>query len=145
MGGVFVKSGPFLNAGCIMYSINIFISHFTYLGDAYAPNAPPPAPPAYGPTSLAASSTAQKTDSIKSSRFLNRCRRHMFSDDYSQEFLMHNELALIIVKQWHIIINFMTKANKKLSYRRGTARCVVSVEVLPIATQRCRNYLYDKS
>ena len=24
---------------------------------------------------------------------------------------------------------------KKLSYRRGTARCVVSVEILPIATQ----------
>jgi len=36
-------------------------------------------------------------------------------------------------------------ANKKLSYRRGTARCVVSVEILPIATQPCRNYLYDKS
>jgi len=35
--------------------------------------------------------------------------------------------------------------NKKLSYRRETARCVVSVEILPIATQQCRNYLYDKS
>jgi len=35
--------------------------------------------------------------------------------------------------------------NKKLSYRRGTARCVVSVEILPIATQQCRNYLYNKS
>ena len=35
--------------------------------------------------------------------------------------------------------------NKKLSYRRGTARCVVSVEILPSATQQCRNYLYDKS
>ena len=35
--------------------------------------------------------------------------------------------------------------NKKLSYRRGTARCVVSVEILPIAMQQCRNYLYDKS
>ena len=30
-------------------------------------------------------------------------------------------------------------------YRRGTARCIVSVEILPIATQQCRNYLYDKS
>jgi len=30
---------------------------------------------------------------------------------------------------------------KKLSYRRGTARCVVSVKILPTATQRCRNYL----
>ena len=35
--------------------------------------------------------------------------------------------------------------NKKLSYRRGTARCVVSAEILPIATQQCRNCLYDKS
>jgi len=26
--------------------------------------------------------------------------------------------------------------NKKLSCRRGTARCVVSVEILPIATQQ---------
>ena len=37
------------------------------------------------------------------------------------------------------------RLNKKLSYRRGTARCVVSIEILPIATQQCRNYLYDKS
>ena len=35
--------------------------------------------------------------------------------------------------------------NKNLSYRRGTARYVVSIEILPIATQQCRNYLYDKS
>ena len=35
--------------------------------------------------------------------------------------------------------------DKKLGYRRGTARCVVSVEILPTATQQCRNYLYDKS
>ena len=35
--------------------------------------------------------------------------------------------------------------NKKLSCRRGTARCVVSVKILPTATQQCRNYLYDKS
>ena len=35
--------------------------------------------------------------------------------------------------------------NKKLSYRQGTARCVVSIEISPIATQQCRNYLYDKS
>jgi len=34
--------------------------------------------------------------------------------------------------------------NKKLSYRPGTARCVVSVEILPIATQQCRNYLFEK-
>ena len=35
--------------------------------------------------------------------------------------------------------------DKKLSYRRETARCAVTVEILPIATQQCRNYLYDKS
>ena len=34
---------------------------------------------------------------------------------------------------------------KKLCYRRGTATCVMSIEILPIATQQCRNYLYDKS
>ena len=37
------------------------------------------------------------------------------------------------------------KINKKLSYRRVTARCVLSVVILPITTQQCRNYLYDKS
>jgi len=35
--------------------------------------------------------------------------------------------------------------NKRLSYRRVTARCVLSVVILPVATQQCRNYLYDKS
>jgi len=35
--------------------------------------------------------------------------------------------------------------NKKLSYRRGTARCVVSVEILPSDTQQCRNYLYNNN
>ena len=39
--GCFVKkSGPFLNAGCIMYSISIFILRYTYLGGAYVPNDP---------------------------------------------------------------------------------------------------------
>ena len=38
-----------------------------------------------------------------------------------------------------------TRSNKKLSCRRGTTRCVVSIEILPIVTQQCRNYLYDKS
>jgi len=31
--------------------------------------------------------------------------------------------------------------NKKLRYRRVTARCVLSVVILPITTQQCRNYL----
>jgi len=31
-------------------------------------------------------------------------------------------------------------SNKKLSYRSWTARCVVSVEILSVTTQQCRNY-----
>jgi len=42
-GGVFfVKSGPFLNAECIMYSISIFILHFTYLGGVCTQRTPLP-------------------------------------------------------------------------------------------------------
>ena len=37
------------------------------------------------------------------------------------------------------------RKDKKLSYRRGTARCIVSIKILPTAMQQCRNYLYDKS
>jgi len=44
-----------------------------------------------------------------------------------------------------MLLHYRVKQYKKLSYRRGTARCVVSIEILPIATQQCRNYLYDKS
>jgi len=33
-----------------------------------------------------------------------------------------------------VSVNLPSAFNKKLSYRRGTARCVVSVEILPIAT-----------
>jgi len=35
------KSGYFLNAGCIMYSISIFYFTFYFFGGAYAPSAPP--------------------------------------------------------------------------------------------------------
>ena len=46
-GVFFVKSGPFLNAGCIMYSISIFL-HFTYLGVRTQPTHPTPCDgPAY--------------------------------------------------------------------------------------------------
>jgi len=43
MKGVFFvkKSGPFLNAGCIMYSVGIIYFTFYLFGGAYAPNAPP--------------------------------------------------------------------------------------------------------
>jgi len=35
------KSGYFLNAGCIMYSISIFYFTFYFFGGAYAPSTPP--------------------------------------------------------------------------------------------------------
>jgi len=54
--GCFVKSGPFLNAGCIMYSISIFILHFTYLGVRTHPTHPL----AYGPVTT--SSRTQTTE-----------------------------------------------------------------------------------
>jgi len=47
-----------------------------------------------------------------------------------------------------MVWNYQTadcRFNKKLNYRRVTARCVLSVVILPIATQQCRNYLYDNS
>ena len=50
---------------------------------------------------------------------------------------------------WHRShLSGLTKSGqgyKKLSYRRVTARCVLSVVILPITAQQCRNYLYDKS
>jgi len=39
----------------------------------------------------------------------------------------------------------LEKTDKKLSYRQVTARCVLSVVILPITTQQYRNYLYKKS
>jgi len=33
-GGVFVKSGPFLNAGCVMYSISIFLFYILLIWGA---------------------------------------------------------------------------------------------------------------
>jgi len=37
----FVKSRPFLNAECIVYSISIFLFYILQIWGAYAPNAPP--------------------------------------------------------------------------------------------------------
>jgi len=50
----------------------------------------------------------------------------------------------------HIALRAAMRANKneeeaQLSPRDRAMRRVVSVEILPIATQQCRNYLYDKS
>ena len=44
-----------------------------------------------------------------------------------------------------IVVVHATIGYKKLGYRRVTARCVLSVVILPITTQQCRNYLYYKS
>jgi len=44
-----------------------------------------------------------------------------------------------------MVLEAKSHVYKQLSYRRGTARCVVSIEILPVATQQYRNYLYDKS
>ena len=54
----------------------------------------------------------------------------------------HRHVEVVIEANCHVRLNH---SNKKLSYRRETARCVVSIEILPIATQQCRNYLYDNS
>ena len=46
------------------------------------------------------------------------------------------------LRKWLAVICLsgqMGCTNKKLSYRRRTARCVVSLEILPVATQQCRN------
>ena len=53
--------------------------------------------------------------------------------------------SLWLQRQRSELTHWLVVFYKKLSYRRGTARCVVSIEILPIATQQCRNYLYDKS
>jgi len=66
----------------------------------------------------------------------------------SKAVTIHTKLHSMATKQQQLPIGHRLRKNnvyKKLSYRRGTARCVVSVEILPIATQQCRNYLYDKS
>ena len=64
---------------------------------------------------------------------------------------LHTEFQVIILQglayalpAWGPLLSVDLK-HKKLSCRRGTARCTVSAEILPIATQQCRNYLYDKS
>jgi len=46
-GVFFIKSEPFLNAGCIMYSISIFYFTFYLFGGCVRTQRTPP--PAYGP------------------------------------------------------------------------------------------------
>ena len=61
------------------------------------------------------------------------------------KYYLNTMQYLQVIKKYFCTAAIPHKRNNKLSYRRGTARCVVSVEILPIATQQCRNYLYDKS
>ena len=46
---------------------------------------------------------------------------------------------------WNYPGELIPERYKKLSYCLVTARCVLSVAILQITTQQCRNYLYDKS
>ena len=56
------------------------------------------------------------------------------------------QLSLMNPRDGIVLTDLLTSAYyKKLCYRRVTARCVLSVVILPITTQQCRNYLYDKS
>jgi len=63
--------------------------------------------------------------------------------------IFHRQAELLAMANLYtrcgLYLHLSQRYDKKLSYRRGTARCVVSVEILPIAMQQCRNYLYDKS
>jgi len=93
------------------------------------------------------------------------CRRYMSDDTSTNAILMGSwcythTVALLFNFMWCIFECILPSVlwhcwlggrkgiqlvNKKLSYRRVTARCVLSVETLPITTQQCRNYLYGKS
>jgi len=69
-------------------------------------------------------------------------RSEMFNDDASTWKAARTSTA---VQGHYVARHINSRVHKKLSYRRGTARCVVSVEILPTVTEQCRNYLYDKS
>jgi len=68
------------------------------------------------------------------------CKRTVCRPDPTSEYVCF--CAEVFIVNWRADLR---KYNKKLRYRRGTARCVVSVEILPIAKQQCRKYLDDKS
>ena len=65
-----------------------------------------------------------------------------FSENVNVRFLvcLFSYAAVISVFVRWLKLASGGRSNKKLSYRRGTARCVMSIEILPIATQQCRNY-----
>jgi len=53
----------------------------------------------------------------------------------------HYVVLFKIIKLIIKLINFLCLC----IHIRVTARCVLSVVILPITTQQCRNYLYDNS
>jgi len=55
---------------------------------------------------------------------------------------VHAAVTVLFLSWTVFMLHVNSKPNKKLSYRRVTARCVVSVEILPVAMQQCKNYLY---
>jgi len=59
--------------------------------------------------------------------------------------LLFSSVWIVTVRDRCECMALSKNINKKLSYRRVTARCVLSVVILPVATQQYRNYLYDKS
>jgi len=81
------------------------------------------------------------------SSLTSESRKHLkqFNDELVRSLLeaAHTAVTVLLLSWTAFILDVNSKPNKKLSYRRGTARCVVSIETLPIASQQCRNYLYD--
>jgi len=74
-----------------------------------------------------------------------RCRAPAKKKRFYCFLSVSEHLSLQRLLKINVVHNRPLVENKKLSYRRGTARCVVSVEILPmpIATQQCRNYVYE--
>ena len=88
------------------------------------------------------------SDRAKLDSFLTRCKRLGFCDNsiptISDIFSNADDslFKAILKNRYHVL--YPNLPDKKLSYRQGTARCIVSIEILPIATQQCKNYLCDK-
>jgi len=66
-------------------------------------------------------------------QLVNR-KAHFYKTNRFESIRMTNRMESIRIANWNALIDSLLY--KKLSYRRGTARRVVSVEILPIATQQ---------
>jgi len=85
---------------------------------------------------MAAAAILEITETAKSPRQFDRSLRNLL-----QRGKMGLPTAATVKK-----LNFQkSKIADGRDFRRVTARCVLSVVILPIATQQRRNYLYDKS